>query len=143
MRIPGDRRQRRRDTAVGSRRRYPRLFLDVDWFAEANGCSTLGRGLEISPRGALLPVSCKGELTGDVLLYVSLPERPRMFRAKGRAASRAERGWVIHFHEVAEDDLALLAESLITEYGLAALPQLERRYGRYLELEPRLMRAPP
>ncbi|MBX7099454.1 MAG: hypothetical protein K1X89_17195 [Myxococcaceae bacterium] len=107
---------------------------------EADGCSTLGRGLEISPRGALLPLTCKGELSGDVVLYVSLPERPRMFKAVGRAAPRAERGWVIAFHETSEEDLALLAESLIKEYGLAALPQLERRYSRYLELEPRYLR---
>lgn len=140
MRIPGDRRQRRRDTQLASRRRYPRLFLDVDWFVEAGGCSTLGRGLEISPRGALLPLTCKGELAGDVVLYVSLPERPRMFKAVGRASPRSERGWVIAFHQTSEEDLALLAESLIKEYGLAALPQLERRYSRYLELEPRYLR---
>src|SRR3954471_22869775 len=99
--MSNDRRQRRREFSMThSRRRYPRLFLDVDWFVESEGCSTLGRGLEISPRGALLPVTCKGSFSATVTLHVALGARARMFKAKGVATARAGRGWAILFREV-------------------------------------------
>jgi hypothetical protein len=136
-----ERRKRRREFSLNhTRRRYPRLFLDVDWFVESMGCSTLGRGLEISPRGALLPVTCIGQFSSTVTLHVALPARPRMFKAKGFAVTRRERGWAIEFRDVEVDDLRLLAETLIDEHGLAAVPSLERKYARFLNLEPRHLR---
>src|SRR4051812_45683105 len=135
--LPDDRRTRRREAAYLQRRRYPRLALDVDWFVESDGCSTLGRGLEISPRGAMLPLTCIGKFSSDVTLYGALPGRAKMFKARAHAAPRSERGWVIQFHEVAAEDLTLLAQSLIEEHGLAALPALERKYARFAGLEPR------
>ncbi len=141
LRLAPDRRSRSREAAYHSRRRYPRLFLDVDWFVESRGCSTLGRGLEISPRGARLPVTCVGTFSEQVTLHVALPGRARMFKAKGHAVPRNERGWVIQFSDVAPEDLQLLAHALLDEYGLIALPNLERRFGRYAALEPALLRG--
>ncbi len=141
LRLAPDRRSRSRDAAYHSRRRYPRLFLDVDWFVESMGCSTLGRGLELSVRGARLPVTCVGTFSEQVTLYVALPGRARMFKARAHAQPKSERGWVIRFSEVASDDLQLLARTLIDEYGLIALPNLTRKFGRYAELEPALMRG--
>jgi hypothetical protein len=139
--MSNDRRSRRREFSMThSRRRYPRLFLDVDWFVESNGCSTLGRGLEISPRGALLPVTCKGSFSSSVTLFVALPRRARMFRAKGVAVARAGKGYAIVFREVGNDDLTFLANTLIDEHGLAAVPALERKYAKYMEFEPRHLR---
>ncbi len=135
----GDRRLRSREAAYLQRRRYPRLALDVDWFVESDGCSTLGRGLEISPRGAMLPLTCIGKFSSEVTLYVSLPGRPKMFKARAHAAPRSERGWVIQFHEVSPEDLTLLARTLIEEHGLSALPSLERKYARFAGLEPRVL----
>ncbi len=137
--LPDDRRTRRREAAYLQRRRYPRLGLDVDWFVESEGCSTLGRGLEISPRGAMLPLTCIGKFSSDVTLYVALPGRAKMFKAKAHAAPRSERGWVIQFHEVDPADLELLAKSLIDEHGLSALPSLERKYARFAGLEARVL----
>ena len=133
-----DRRARLRQAAYLQRRRYPRLALDVDWFVESDGCSTLGRGLEISPRGAMLPLTCVGEFSSEVTLYVALPGRAKMFKARAYAAPRSERGWVIQFHEVALEDLTLLAHTLIEEHGIAALPSLERKYARFAGLEARV-----
>lgn len=136
-----ERRKRRREFSLThTRRRYPRLHLDVDWFVESMGCSTLGRGLEISPRGALLPLTCVGEFSSAVTLHVALPTRPRMFKAKGVAVPRREKGYAIEFRDVEVEDLRVLAECLIEEYGLAAVPSLERKYARFLNLEPRLLR---
>ena len=70
-----ERRTRPRAAGYLQRRRYPRLSLDVDWFVESEGCSTLGRGLEISPRGAMLPLTCIGKFSSEVILYVALPGR--------------------------------------------------------------------
>lgn len=137
--LVADRRNRRREAAYLQRRRYPRLALDVDWFVESDGCSTLGRGLEISPRGAMLPVSCIGKFSSEVILYVSLPGRAKFFKARAHAAPRSERGWVIQFHDVSADDLTLLARALIEEHGLAALPGLERKYARFAGLEARVL----
>ena len=137
--LTSDRRTRSRQAAYLQRRRYPRLALDVDWFVESDGCSTLGRGLEISPRGAMLPLTCIGKFSSEVTLYVSLPGRAKMFKARAHAAPRSERGWVIQFHEVGTDDLTLLAKTLIEEHGLAALPSLERKYARFAGLEPRVL----
>lgn len=138
-----DRRAKRREPLDQGRRRYPRVFLDLDWFLESPGCSTLGRGLELSPRGALLPIQRTTPLS-EVTLFVSLPSRPRLFRAEGVASPRAgDRGWVIRFTEVAVDDLKLLGETLIEEYGLAALPALGRRFQRFTELHRRFLRSSP
>ncbi len=134
------RKTRREFSLLHARRRYPRLHLDVDWFVESMGCSTLGRGLEISPRGALLPVTCLGQFAPDVTLHVALPSRARMFKARGVAMSRRERGWAIEFRDVATDDLQLLAMTLLEQYGVAAIPSLERKYARFLEFDPRHLR---
>ncbi|PZR16014.1 MAG: hypothetical protein DI536_06860 [Archangium gephyra] len=115
-------------------RRYPRFKLDVDWFVESRGCSTLGRGLELSVRSALLPVTCASPFLSDVTLYVSLPARARMFKARCTAKLHAGRGWVLQFEEVAPEDLQLLGHTLVTEFGVAALPNLENRLEQTLSL---------
>ena len=107
-------------------RRYPRFTLDVDWFVESRGCSTLGRGIELSVRGAMLPATCTSPFTEDVTLYLSLPARPKMFKALCSARNEG-RGWLLHFNEIAPEDLQLLGHTLLTEFGVAALPNLERR----------------
>jgi hypothetical protein len=107
-------------------RRYPRFSLDVEWFVESEGCSTLGRGLTLSVRGALLP--CRSPFEGQVTLFVSLPQRPEMFRATCHARRQQEgQGWVLTFVEVAPADLQLLGQALLSEFGAAALPALEHR----------------
>ena len=136
-----DRRTNRRDPLYVSRRRYPRVFLDVDWFVESRGCSTLGRGLELSLRGALLPIVRTAELAEQVVLHVALPGRPRLFRAQASASPRhARSGWLLRFHEVSDADRHLLARSLIEEFGLGAIPNLDRRFGRYTGLDRRHLR---
>jgi hypothetical protein len=112
--------------AVTTSRRYPRFALDVDWFVESVGCSTLGRGLELSVRGALLPLTCTSRFATEARLFLSLPARERMFKA-GCSAKQSERGWLLTFGEVAPDDLQLLGHTLLTTFGVAALPNLERR----------------
>ncbi len=134
LRLVTDRRQKSRVPAFHSRRRYPRLFLDVDWFVESDGCSTLGRGLEISLRSARLPVTCVGTFSQKVTLFVSLPGRAKMFKALGRAEAKSDRGWVIHFSSISDEDRGLLAATLIDEYGLVALPNQERKFGRFIPL---------
>lgn len=119
-----------------ARRRYPRLKLDVDWFVESHGCSTLGRGLEISPRGATLPVTCRSPFSRDVTLYVALPERAKMFKARGNAVQRAN-GWAIVFREVAMEDLNLLARTLIDEFGVDAVRGDDRNSSKSLGVEVR------
>jgi hypothetical protein len=141
LRLVTDRRQKSRDASFHSRRRYPRLFLDVDWFVESQGCSTLGRGLEISLRSARLPVACVGTFSEQVTLFVALPGRAKMFKAQARAEPKSERGWVLQFASVSDEDRGLLAVSLIDEYGLVALPNLERKFGRYIQLEPAALRG--
>lgn len=122
-----------RKTAVQGRR-YPRFHLDVDWFVESKGSSSMGRGLELSVRGALLPVTCTSPFTDDVTLYLSLPARPQMFKAKCSAQMQAGRGWVLSFGEISPEDLQLLGHTLLSEFGVAALPNLERRPALALEL---------
>ena len=140
MQVHTDRRDHRREPLYLSRRRYARVRLDVDWFIESAGCSTLGRGLDLSPRGALLPIARTGAFGADVTLFVCLPGRPRMFRAVGVAhPARGPRGWLIKFHRVASEDLALLGEALIEQAGLAALPALDRKYGKYTALPRRYL----
>lgn len=139
-RLLPDRRQKNRDPAYHARRRYPRLFLDVDWFVESEGCSTLGRGLEVSLRSARLPVACVGTFSEQVTLFVALPGRAKMFKAKARAAAKSERGWVLQFSSVSDEDRGLLATTLIDEYGLVALPNLERKFGRIIQLAPLALR---
>ncbi len=114
-------------------RRYPRFHLDVDWFVVSKGCSTLGRGIELSVRGALLPVTCTSPFTDDVTLYLSLPLRPKMLKAHCTAAN-GKRGWVLQFDDISPADLQLLGHTLLTEFGVAALPNLERRAEQALEL---------
>jgi hypothetical protein len=116
-------------------RRHPRFHLDVDWFVEAKGCSTFGRALEVSVRGALLPVACLGLQPGEVTLHLSLPARERMFKARCRVVQQTERGWVLTFLEVEPDDLQLLGQVLLHEFGPAALPNLERRPERLAAVE--------
>lgn len=118
---------RRTPSTRATSRRYPRFKFDVDWFVESRGCSTLGRGLELSVRGAMLPVTCTSPFTEEVTLHVSLPARERMFKAKCHATMHADRGWALEFVEVAPEDLQLLGHTLISEFGVAALPNLERR----------------
>lgn len=115
-------------------RRYPRFKLDVDWFVESRGCSTLGRSLELSVRSALLPSTCTSPFVSDVTLYISLPVRARMFKAKCSAKLQPGRGWVLQFEEIAPDDLQLLGQTLVTEFGVAALPNLENRLEQTLSL---------
>lgn len=101
-------------------RRYPRFHLDVDWFVVSKGCSTLGRGIELSVRGALLPLTCTSPFTDDVTLYLSLPLRPKMLKARCTASNQGHRGWVLQFEEIAAADLQLLSQTLLTEFGEAA-----------------------
>lgn len=109
----------------GGRRRWPRFFLDLDWWVESHGCSAMGRGLELTVRGAALPVACRSPFTEEVVLHVSLPARERMFKAKC-SAQMIGRGWILTFTEVAPDDLQLLGHTLIGEFGILALPQAHR-----------------
>jgi hypothetical protein len=137
---PIDRREKRRVPSYQSRRRYPRVSLDVDWFVEAEGCATLGRGLEISPRGAFLPVARTTDLSAQITLFVSLLSRPRLFKAIGVAtAATTPKGWVIRFTEVSEEDLSLLGQTLIDQVGLVAIPALDRKYQRFTALPPRCL----
>ena len=122
----------RKSSATVQGRRYPRFHLDVDWFIVSDGCSTLGRGMELSVRGALLPVTCTSPFTDDVTLYLSLPLRPKMLKARCSASNHGRRGWVLHFDEISSEDLQLLGHTLVTEFGVAALPNLERRAEQWL-----------
>lgn len=130
----------RKTAATVQGRRYPRFHLDVDWFVVSTaedgkpGCSTLGRGIELSVRGALLPVTCTSPFTHGVTLYVSLPLRPKMLKALCTASNQPGRGWVLHFEEISPEDLQLLGHTLLTEFGVAALPNLERRAEQSVEL---------
>jgi hypothetical protein len=123
----------KRKKAAVQGRRYPRFTLDVDWFVESRGCSTLGRGIELSVRGALLPVTCTSPFTEEVTLYLSLPLRPKMLKVLCTAQNE-KRGWVLHFVEMSPEDLQLLGHTLLTEFGVASLPNLERRAEQALEL---------
>ncbi len=130
-----ERRSITRGASFDQRRRYPRYFFDFDWFVESEGCSTLGRGLELSVRGALLNITCNSPFPQKVTLFVSMPSRGRMFKAHCEAAFKNDKGWVLNFTSVQPDDLQLLGSMLISEYGLAALPNLERKYRRFSKLE--------
>lgn len=114
-------------------RRFPRFTLNVDWFVESAGCSTLGRGLEVSVRGALLPLCFTSPFASEVTLFLSLPLRERMFKARC-SATQGTRGWVLTFVDVAPEDLQLLGHTLIGEFGLAAFPNLEGRAPVEVEL---------
>jgi len=114
----------------GGRRRWPRFFLDLDWFVESDGCAAMGRGLELTVRGAKLPVTCSSPFTRNVVLHVSFPSRERMFKAKCNAVIGGGRGWRLTFEEVSPDDLQLLGHTLIGEFGLLALPQPVRSRAR-------------
>jgi hypothetical protein len=129
----GERRTRSCEAAFQSRRRDPRLQLDVDWFVESKGCSTLGRGLQLSVRGALLPLTCVGPFAEEVTLYLALPSRPRMFKALGVALACRAAGWAIRFNNVTADDLALLAQEFP---GLVAAPNLNRTFRKYERMDP-------
>ncbi len=123
--------------ASGGRRRWPRFFLDLDWFVESEGCSTLGRGLELTVRGARLPIGCSSPFADAVTLHLSLPARERMFKARCSARMIDGRGWVLTFTEVAPDDLQLLGNTLIGEFGVLALPQPHHRSKRPNALDSR------
>ncbi len=112
----------RATSSTRNRRRYPRFLLDVDWFVESQGCSAMGRGLEVSVRGAMLPVTCSSPFTPNVTIFVSLPARQKMFKARCTATQRLGQGWVLTFVEVSPEDLSLLGNTLIGEFGLLALP---------------------
>jgi hypothetical protein len=122
-----------RKTAVQGRR-YPRFQLDVDWFVESKDSSSMGRGLELSVRGALLPVTCISPFRDDITLYLALPARQKMFQAKCTATMHPGRGWALQFDEIAPADLQLLGHTLLTEFGTAALPNLECRPELSIEL---------
>jgi hypothetical protein len=111
-----------RTSRSAGRRRWPRFFLDLDWFVASNGGSSRGRGLELTVRGARLPVDCRSCFAEDVVLHVSLPARERLFKARCTAQRADGRGWVLSFVEVAPDDLQLLGHTLIGEFGVLALP---------------------
>lgn len=124
----------RKSSGTVQGRRYPRFHLDADWFVVSKGCSTLGRGIELSVRGALLPVTCTSPFTDEVTLYLSLPLRQKMLKAQCSASNHGRRGWVLRFEEISPDDLQLLGHTLVTEFGVAALPNLERRAEHSVEL---------
>jgi hypothetical protein len=113
-------------------RQFPRFALDVDWFVESEGASAMGRGLELSVRAAQLPFTCTSPFPQDVTLHLALPLRERLFRAPCRAVHFGERGWCLHFGEIAPEDLQLLGHTLLAEFGQAALPNLERRASQEL-----------
>jgi hypothetical protein len=69
-----------------------------------------------------------------VTLFVALPQRPEMFRATCQASLQDGRGWVLTFLEVPPEDLQLLGQLLLTEFGTEALPELERRADQDLYL---------
>lgn len=126
-------RTRTRSAAAVRSRRFPRFQLDVDWFVESQGSSSMGRGLQISARGALLPVTCTSPFTDGVTLYLSLPLRPKMFKARCTAEQEEGRGWVLHFDEVSPLDLQLLGHTLLSEFGTESLPVLMHRSTQSLE----------
>jgi hypothetical protein len=96
-------------------RRAIRVVLDADWFVESDGCSTAGRGLEISRSGARLPVVCSGRLVGSVTLFIALPQREEVFQARCRAQHHPVRGWSLTFTGASREDLELLDRSLARE----------------------------
>jgi hypothetical protein len=121
-----DRRSSRREATRHGRRRYARIHLDVDWMLESESTSTWGKGLDATPRSARLPVS--RAIHEPVLLYVALPGRARMFRARGHVVpSRA--GLLIRFDEVPAEDLKLLGDCLVQLGGLRALDQKFQRFS--------------
>ena len=94
----------------------------------------MGRGIELSVRGALLPATCTSPFTDQVTLYLSLPARAKMLKVQCSAANHPRRGWVLLFEELSPEDLQLLAETLVTEFGTHALPDLERPSAPSAEL---------
>ncbi|HEX4621112.1 MAG TPA: hypothetical protein VH208_06030, partial [Myxococcaceae bacterium] len=126
--------QRRASPLFQSRRKYPRLPLDVDWLIEADGSSLWGRGLELSLRSARLSTS--RPVADQVTLYASLPGRARMFQAQGRVTQR-KGGVVNQFRQVADADLRLLAVTLLDVGGLPVIPQLDQKFRRFTRLERR------
>ncbi len=138
-----ERRSRRREPLYQSRRRYPRVFLDVDWFVESAGCSSLGRGLEISLRSAFLPIETTAPFPPEVTLYVCLPGRARMFRASGTASQRnGKKGWLVRFASVTQEDLGFLGQALLEACGLSAFPALDRKFSRFASLPKRFLTRP-
>lgn len=99
------------------------FFLDLEWWVESHGRSSMGRGLELTVRGARLPITCHVAFVDEVVLHVSMPSRERMFKARA-SATMAPSGWLLRFLEVAPDDLQLLGHTLISEFGVLALPEL-------------------
>jgi len=142
MNASTDRRQHRRRPLTQARRRYLRTTLEVDWFLDVGGLTSMGRGIELTPRSAVIPGQLRNVLPeSEVVLHVALPARARLFRAKGRVMRRMGRGLLIRFEEVAEEDLVLLGQALVAEQGPAAIPSLERKFRRLTELHPRYFRG--
>ncbi|MEN9796526.1 MAG: hypothetical protein RL653_222 [Pseudomonadota bacterium] len=142
MHATPDRRASRRLPMSQARRRYGRGWLDVDWFVDGGGASAMGRGLELTPRSALVPASFTSlAVEAPVLLHVALPARARLFRAECHLARRMGRGLLLRFEAVPDEDMQLLGESLVEALGPAALPGLERKFRRLTELPPRHFRG--
>ncbi|MBM4380726.1 MAG: hypothetical protein FJ086_15725 [Deltaproteobacteria bacterium] len=142
MNPTADRRQHRRLPLTQARRRYLRTSLDVDWFVDVGGLTTMGRGIELTPRSAVVPGLLHNvPLGAQVVLHVALPARARLFRARGHVMRRMGRGLLIRFEEVLQEDLVLLGEALVAEQGPGALPSLERKFRRLTELHPRHFRG--
>lgn len=117
MRSIPDQRLTGRTAILEERRGSARTFLDLDWFLESQGCSTLGRGLELSLSGAHLPVLRTGAFAAQVVLHISLPGRQRLLKARGRAVPRpGPTGWLVRFDELSEEDRRLLADTLSEQH---------------------------
>ena len=139
---PSDRRKSRRASLSEGRRRFPRVQFDFDWFVTSDGCSTLGRGIELSMRSAFLPIARAGEIDSRVVLHVALPHRPKLLRVEGVARpSEAKNGWVIRFTKISFEDASFLAKTLMDVIGLAAVPGLEREMGQHAQLDARFFRS--
>jgi len=132
-----DRRTLARPAPWQARRRYPRIHLDYDWVIDSASTSTWGRGLDASLRSAKLPTA-RPIPEEEVMLYVLLPGRARMFRARGRRLATRD-GLVVRFDDVSQDDLRLLAVSLIQTGGLRAVPQLDQKFHRFSGLHRRFL----
>ncbi len=135
-----DRRKDRRGRLYHGRRRYPRLPLEVDWFLEAKDFSAVGRGVEVSLRGARLPLAIPPQWTGTLHLHLALPGRARLFKAAVIPVTGvSQRGFILRFQGVPPAELALLTQALIDRHGFAAVPALDRRFRRFTPLHRRFL----
>ena len=142
MNATPDRRASRRLPLSQARRRYGRAWMEVDWFVDSGGVSTMGRGLELTPRSVMVPASVvRLPLEAQAVLHVALPSRARLFRAECHVMRRLGRGLLLRFDSVSDADMQLLGETLVDVMGPAALPGLERKFRRLTELPPRHFRG--